>query len=104
MYKALGGNMKVVICSCARCTAAGSEFLLDSVHEVKSELLKAYAFEKIDSKPEIEVDFTNIMDEAKDAEDNAPLAEIDGTYYTKIKPEELMEHIYNQYTPKNEVK
>lgn len=96
--------MKVVICSCARCTAAGSEFLLDSVHEVKSELLKAYAFEKIDTKPELDVDFTNIMDDVEDSENSVPLAKVDDTYYEKIKPEELMENIYNQYQFNNEVK
>lgn len=95
--------MKVEICSCARCTAAGSEFLLDSVHEVKSDLLKAYAYEKIDRKPEIDVDFTNIMDEANDEEDNAPLAKIDSTYFKKIKPEELMENIFNEYEFNDEV-
>lgn len=96
--------MKVVICSCARCTAAGSEFLLDSVHEVKSDLLKAYAFEKIDTKPELDVDFTNIMDDVEDSENSAPLAKVDDTYYEKIKPEELMENIYNKYHFNNEVK
>lgn len=96
--------MKVVICSCARCTAAGSEFLLDSVHEVKSDLLKAYAFEKIDTKPEIDVDFTNIMDDVEDSENSVPLAKVDDTYYEKIKPEELMEDIYNKYHFNNEVK
>lgn len=96
--------MKVVICSCARCTAAGSEFLLDSVHEVKSDLLKAYAFEKIDTKPEIDVDFTNIMDDVEDSENSVPLAKVDDTYYEKIKPEELMENIYNKYHFNNEVK
>ncbi|MFO3717533.1 hypothetical protein AB9Q04_04095 [Anaerococcus sp. ENR1011] len=96
--------MKVVICSCARCTAAGSEFLLDSVHEVKSDLLKAYAFEKIDTKPEIDVDFTNIMDDVEDSDNSVPLAKVDDTYYEKIKPEELMENIYNQYQFNNEVK
>lgn len=96
--------MKVVICSCARCTAAGSEFLLDSVHEVKSDLLKAYAFEKIDTKPEIDVDFTNIMDDVEDSDNSVPLAKVDDTYYEKIKPEELMENIYNKYHFNNEVK
>ncbi len=96
--------MKVVICSCARCTAAGSEFLLDSVHEVRSDLLKAYAFEKIKEKPEIDVDFTNIMDELKDPDNSAPLAKVDDTYFEKIKPEELMEHIFNKYQYNNEVK
>lgn len=96
--------MKVVICSCARCTAAGSEFLLDSVHEVKSDLLKAYAFEKIDTKPEIDVDFTNIMNDVEDSENSVPLAKVDDTYYEKIKPEELMENIYNKYHFNNEVK
>ncbi|MFO3715200.1 hypothetical protein [Anaerococcus cruorum] len=96
--------MKVVICSCARCTAAGSEFLLDSVHEVRSDLLKAYAFEKIKEKPEIDVDFTNIMDEVKDSDNSAPLAKVDDTYFEKIKPEELMEHIFNKYQFNNEVK
>ncbi|WP_394012049.1 hypothetical protein [Anaerococcus cruorum] len=96
--------MKVVICSCARCTAAGSEFLLDSVHEVRSDLLKAYAFEKIKEKPEIDVDFTNIMDEVKDSDNSEPLAKVDDTYFEKIKPEELMEHIFNKYQFNNEVK
>lgn len=50
--------MKVVICSCARCTSVGSEVLLDSVYEVKSDLQKAYAYGKIDKKPDIEVEFT----------------------------------------------
>ena len=53
--------MKIVICSCARCTAAGNEFLLDAVDEVKADLIKAYSFDKIEKKPEIEVEYINIM-------------------------------------------
>ncbi|MBM0047073.1 hypothetical protein JNO63_08190 [Anaerococcus sp. mt242] len=92
--------MKVVICSCARCTAAGNEFLLDSVEEVKADLLKAYSFDKIDRKPEIEVEFTNIMDDIEDPDNSAPLAKVDDTYLEKVMPEELMEHIFNAHTPK----
>ncbi|WP_416334555.1 hypothetical protein ACKRLN_05750 [Anaerococcus sp. DFU013_CI05] len=92
--------MKVVICSCARCTAAGNEFLLDSVEEVKADLLKAYSFDKIDRKPEIEVEFTNIMDDIEDPDNSAPLAKVDDTYLEKVRPEELMEHIFNAHTPK----
>ena len=92
--------MKVVICSCARCTAAGNEFLLDSVEEVKTDLLKAYSFDKIDRKPEIEVEFTNIMDDIEDPDNSAPLAKVDDTYLEKVMPEELMEHIFNAHTPK----
>ena len=92
--------MKVVICSCARCTSAGNEFLLDSVEEVKADLLKAYSFDKIDRKPEIEVEFTNIMDDIEDPDNSAPLAKVDDTYLEKVMPEELMEHIFNAHTPK----
>ena len=92
--------MKVTICSCARCTAAGNEFLLDSVEEVKADLLKAYSFDKIDRKPEIEVEFTNIMDDIEDPDNSAPLAKVDDTYLEKVRPEELMEHIFNAHTPK----
>ena len=91
--------MKVVICSCARCTAAGNEFLLDSVEEVKADLLKAYSFDKIDRKPEIEVEFTNIMDDIEDPDNSAPLAKVDDTYLEKVMPEELMEHIFNAHSP-----
>ena len=91
--------MKVVICSCARCTAAGNEFLLDSVEEVKADLLKAYSFDKIDRKPEIEVEFTNIMDDIEDPDNSAPLAKVDDTYLVYVMPYELLDHIFNAHTP-----
>ena len=39
--------MKVTICSCARCTAAGNEFLYDSVKVVKEDLEIAYRLENL---------------------------------------------------------
>ena len=95
--------MKVVICSCARCTSAGSEVLLDSVYEVKSDLQKAYAYGKIDKKPDIEVEFTSIMNDMDQLGNVSPLAKVDDTYYEKIMPEQLMEQLYDEYSPKDEV-
>lgn len=33
----------------------------------------------------------------------SPLAKVDDTYYEKIMPEQLMEQIYDEYSPKDEV-
>lgn len=92
--------MKVVICSCARCTAAGNEFLYDSANIVKKDLEIAYELENISPLPDIEISYENIMKEVENPEKSAPLAKIDDTYYTKAKPEVLMEHIFNEFTPK----
>lgn len=94
--------MKVTICSCARCTAAGNEFLYDSAQIVKKDLEIAYQLENLGDVPEIEVEYANIMNEVDDSEKSAPLAKIDDTYYKKAKPEVIMEHIFNDSTPKDE--
>lgn len=95
--------MKVQICSCARCTASGNEFLFDSANIVKRDLDYAYELEGLGSVPEIEVTYQNIMSEVEDPERSAPVAKIDDTIYIKAKPEVLMEHIFNEFTPQDEV-
>lgn len=37
--------MKVTICSCARCTAHGNDFLYDSANIVKTDIAYAYKLE-----------------------------------------------------------
>lgn len=93
--------MKVTICSCARCTAAGNEFLYDSVNLVKEDLKIAFEMENLGNPPEIDIEYKNIMKECENPEKSAPFAKIDDTYYKKAKPEVLMEHIFNQCNPKN---
>lgn len=95
--------MKVTICSCARCTAAGNEFLYDSANIVKRDIDYAYELEGLGSVPEIEVTYKNIMSEIEDPERSAPVAKIDDTVYLKAKPEVLMEHIFDEFTPESEV-
>lgn len=95
--------MKVQICSCARCTASGNEFLFDSANIVKRDLDYAYELEGLGSVPEIEVTYQNIMSEVEDPERSAPVAKIDDTIYIKAKPEVIMEHIFNVFTPQDEV-
>lgn len=95
--------MKVTICSCARCTAAGSEYLYDSAYIVKRDLDYAYELEGLGSVPEIKITYKNIMSEIENPERSAPVAKINDTVYTKAKPEVLMEHIFNELTPESEV-
>lgn len=94
--------MKVTICSCARCTAAGNEFLYDSVKLVKEDLEIAYRLENLGKAPEIEIEYDNIMNEVDDAEKSAPLVKIDDTYYKKATPEVIMEQILNEFIPEDE--
>ena len=94
--------MKVTICSCARCTAAGNEFLYDSARVVERDLEIAYKLENLGEAPKIEIEYDNIMNEVDDAEKSAPLAKIDDTYYKKATPEVLMEHIINGFIPEDE--
>lgn len=91
--------MKVTICSCARCTAAGNEFLYNSANTVVRDLHVAYELKKLGKLPEITVEYANIMDEAEDAQKSAPFAKIDDTYFNKAKPEVLMEHIFDEFAP-----
>ena len=94
--------MKVTICSCARCMAAGNEFLYDSAQIVKRDLELAYKLENLEDVPKIEIEYKNIMNEVDDNEKSAPLAKIDDKYYEKVMPEVLMEHIFNDFTPEDE--
>lgn len=91
--------MKVTICSCARCTAAGNEFLYDSANIVVKDLYYAYQLDNLGELPEITVEYANIMNEVEDAKKSAPLAKIDDTYFTKAKPEVLMEFIFDKFAP-----
>ena len=95
--------MKVTICSCARCTAAGSEFLYDSAHIVQRDLGYAYELEGLGDAPTIEITYDNIMSEVEDPERSAPVAKVDEKIYIKTKPEVLMEHIFDKFTPESEV-
>ncbi len=88
--------MKVIICSCARCTALGSEFLFDAANVVKTDIEYAYKVEELGNAPEIDVIYENIMDEVEDSDKKAPLVKIDDTYIEKAKPEVLMEMMFDK--------
>lgn len=96
--------MKVTICSCARCTAAGNEFLYDSANLVKTDLEIAYELENLGPMPTLDIVYENIMSEAENPERSAPFAKIDDTYYKNAKPEIIMEHIFEQFNPKSRAK
>lgn len=86
--------MKVTICSCARCTAHGNEYLHDSAEIVKNDMEVLYEVEDLGEAPEIEIVYKNIMDEVEDSKRNAPILKIDDEYILKAKPEVLMEKMY----------
>ncbi|MDU2558185.1 MULTISPECIES: hypothetical protein [Anaerococcus] len=92
--------MKVTICSCARCTAHGNEFLYDSANIVKTDIEYAYELEGLGYAPEIEIVYENIMDEIENPSKNAPLVKIDDTYIKKAKPEVMMEMMFDELKPK----
>lgn len=92
--------MKVTICSCARCTAHGNEFLYDSANIVKKDIEYAYEAEGLGEAPEIEVVYENIMNDIENPEKNAPLAKVDDTYIIKAKPEVLMEMMFDKLVQK----
>lgn len=92
--------MKVTICSCARCTAHGNEFLYDSANIVKRDIKYAYKVENLGDAPEIEIVYKNIMNEVENPEKNAPLVKIDDTYIKKAKPEVMMEMMFDKLVPK----
>ncbi len=92
--------MKVTICSCARCTAAGNEFLYDYANLIKKDLEVAYDIENLGPLPELEVVYENIMNEADKPEKSAPFAKIDDKYFKNAKPEVLMEYIFDQFHPR----
>ena len=71
--------MKVTICSCARCTAHGNEYLHDSAELVKKD---------------VEIAYENVMDEVENSQRLSPIVKIDEEYITKAKPEVLMEKMY----------
>lgn len=86
--------MKVIICSCARCTAHGNEYLHDSAELVKKDVEIAYEVDNLGKAPEIEVIYKNIMDEVENSQRLSPIVKIDEEYITKAKPEVLMEKMY----------
>lgn len=86
--------MKVTICSCARCTAHGNEYLHDSAEVVKSDMEVAYEVENLGKAPEIEIVYKNLMEELDDSENLAPIVKLDDEYIAKAKPEILMEKMY----------
>ncbi len=88
--------MKVTICSCARCTAHGNEYLHDSAEIVKKDTEIAYEVENLGKAPEIEIIYKNIMDEVEDSKRLSPILKIDDEYITKAKPEVLMEKMYGK--------
>lgn len=92
--------MKVTICSCARCTANGNEYLYDAVNFVMRDLMYAYQVEDLGDLPEVKVTYKNIMSEVENPEKSSPVAKIDDKVYIKAKPEVLMEHIFNEFKPK----
>ena len=95
--------MKVTICSCARCTAHGNEFLYDSANIVKKDIEYAYEVEGLGEAPEIEVVYENIMNDIENPEKNAPLAKVDDTSIKKAKPEVLMEMMFDKLVQKKYV-
>ena len=94
--------MKVTICSCARCTAHGNEYLHDSAEIVKKDIEIVYEVDNLGKAPEIEVVYENIMDEAEDAKRLSPIIKIDDEYITKAKPEVLMEKMYAKIKPERD--
>lgn len=86
--------MKVTICSCARCTAHGNEYLYDSAEIVKNDMEVIYEVEDLGEAPGIEIVYKNIMDEVEDSKRNAPILKLDDEYILKAKPEVLMEKMY----------
>lgn len=94
--------MKVTICSCARCTAHGNEYLHDSAEVVKKDIEIVYEVDNLGKAPEIEVVYDNIMDEVEDAKRNSPIIKIDDEYITKAKPEVLMEKMYAKIKPERD--
>ena len=86
--------MKVIICSCARCTAHGNEYLHDSAELVKRDVEIAYEVDNLGKAPEIEIIYKNVMDEVEDSKRLSPIVKIDEEYITKAKPEVLMEKMY----------
>lgn len=95
--------MKLTICSCARCTASGNEFLLDSAREIKTDLEYTFEIGASTDRPEVEIIYENIMDEVEDPEKSAPVAKIDDELILNAKPEVLMERIFDEFTPEEEV-
>lgn len=86
--------MKLTICSCARCTAHGNEYLYDSAVVVKKDVEVAYEVDNLGNAPEIEIVYKNIMDEVENSERLSPIVKLDDEYITKAKPEVLMEKMY----------
>lgn len=94
--------MKVTICSCARCTAHGNEYLHDSAEIVKKDIEIVYEVDNLGKAPEIEIVYENIMDEVEDAKRLSPIIKIDDEYITKAKPEVLMEKMYAKIKPERD--
>ncbi len=94
--------MKVTICSCARCTAHGNEYLHDSAEIVKKDIEIVYEVDNLGKAPEIEIVYKNIMDEVEDAKRLSPIIKIDDEYITKAKPEVLMEKMYAKIKPERD--
>lgn len=94
--------MKVTICSCARCTAHGNEYLHDSAEIVKKDIEIVYEVDNLGKAPEIEIVYENIMDEVEDAKRLSPIIKIDDEYITKAKPEVLMEKMYAKFKPERD--
>lgn len=90
--------MKVTICSCARCTAHGNEYLHDSAEIVKKDIAIAYETEGLGDAPEIDIVYKNIMDEVEASEKCAPIVKIDDKYITKAKPEVMMDYMFDIIT------
>lgn len=87
--------MKVTICSCARCTAHGNEYLYDSAQIVKRDVEVAYEVDDLGKSPEIEIVYANIMDEVEGSNRLSPILKLDNEYITKAKPEVLMNKMYS---------
>ena len=94
--------MKVTICSCARCTAHGNEYLHDSAEIVKKDIEIVYEVDNLGKAPEIEIVYESIMDEVEDAKRLSPIIKIDDEYITKAKPEVLMEKMYAKIKPERD--
>ena len=94
--------MKVTICSCARCTAHGNEYLHDSAEIVKKDIEIVYELDNLGKAPEIEIVYENIMNEVEDAKRLSPIIKIDDEYITKAKPEVLMEKMYAKIKPERD--
>ncbi|MDO5048202.1 MAG: hypothetical protein Q4D88_06660 [Anaerococcus sp.] len=87
--------MKVIVCSCARCTAHGNEYLFDAANVVKGDLEYAYSIGELKKLAKVDIEYKNIMKEVENAHKQSPIVKVDDTYIKKASPEVLMEMMFD---------